>query len=199
MHCRALKYYFMTFDLIVITQGNKLSTSLFDYMYWRLFAFIQAIQEKDVGLCYTVFNIWLCLTGTSSAFLWEQKGHRNITFVWVNSLKSPSFHVLFFCCTVLFCNPIPWKAIFYFGYFCCCSLICFVYICKLFVCVQSLTSVLTVGRIFISDVFHSRTMCLGGGGGRRGVGCDGCCSCMSPWASFSPLCVCQRVLHDWTI
>lgn len=58
MHCKALKYYFITFNLIVITQGNKLSTFLFDYMYWWLFAFIQAIQEKKNG---PAFNCWIAL------------------------------------------------------------------------------------------------------------------------------------------
>lgn len=33
MHCRALKYYFVAFYRILITQGNKPSASLFDFIY----------------------------------------------------------------------------------------------------------------------------------------------------------------------
>lgn len=126
------------------------------------------VQHLNFGLCYTLFFI-VCF-----CFHWHffsvsvgTKGPRNIKLIWLNLLKSPSFHF------------------FYVKFF----YICFVYVFDS-VCAYSQWPLCLLFGGFPSLMYSIRGLiCVGGGGGGgRGMGVMGVTYCMSLWAFLPSLC-----------
>lgn len=88
-------------------------------------------------------------------------------------IYSKVHYFIFFFCTILFYFSFLYVYCFY-----CCSLICFVYMCSS-LCAYSVWLLRLPFRGFSSLMWSIQ---------EEVVGCDGCYSCMSLWASFSSLC-----------
>lgn len=140
------------------------------------------VQHLNFGLCYTLFFIvCFCFHWHFFSMSVGTKGPRNIKLIWLNLLKSPSFHF------------------FYVKFF----YICFVYVFDS-VCAYSQWPLCLLFGGFPSLMYSIRGLiCVGGGGGGGGGGWVWwvwwvlltACLC----EPFCLPCVRQCVLHDWII